>query len=116
MDRQIITDYSPLEFLSEDSMFDGKTPDEVILELEALKEKYAGRDIFFKRDYYSYGGASEVQLIERRLENDGEFRARIRNEERKAKEAARDAQKQEAKELALYKKLKKKFEKSNTGG
>ena len=86
MNRQIITDYKPLEFLSEEPLLDGKTPDEVILELEALKEKYAGRDIFFKRDYYSYGGASEVHLIERRLENDGEFRARIRNEERKAKE------------------------------
>ena len=116
MDRQIITDYRPLEFLSEDSLLDGKTPDEVILGLESLKKRYAGRDIFFKCDYFGYGGASEVQLIERRLENDKELRVRLQDEERKAKLAARDATKQEAKELALYKKLKKKFEKSNTEG
>ena len=114
MDKQIIVDYKPLEFPDLEALINGKTPDEVIQKLEDLKAKYPDRDIFFDVKYCSFDGELECALRERRLENDKELRNRLQNEARKAAQDAKALEKKEATELALYKKLKKKFDNLNT--
>jgi hypothetical protein len=89
--------------------FDGRTPEEIIERMKALREEMGNRDVYFDIEHYGYDGGKELKLRERREETDKEYNARLAVEAKtKAKNKADKAAK-EAKELAEYERLKKKF-------
>ncbi len=89
---------------------DGKTPDQVIKEMQRLRDYYQGRDVYFDIQSYGYDGGIELYLYERREENDKEYAKRLA-EEKKEKEAKKKSKaEKEAKEYAEYLRLQKKFE------
>lgn len=108
--RRIVT-----QQLGEESFYDildGNTPEQVIERMQRLRAEYPGRDIYFDVNSYGYDGGKTLDLLERREENDKEFEKRMA-EEKKAKAKEREAKAtKEAKELAEYERLKKKFEKA----
>ena len=53
--------------------FNGKTFDQVIEGMNALKKDFGDRDVYFYIHHYGYDGGKELELRERRLENDEEF-------------------------------------------
>ena len=91
-------------------ILDQKTPEEVIERMRELQSEYEGRKISFDVEPYGYDGGTQLVLYEHRLENDEEFekRAKIEANEREIKK--RNTATKEAKELAEYERLKKKFE------
>lgn len=91
-------------------ILDQKTPEEVIERMRELRAEYTGRKVSFNVAPYGYDGGIELELWEHRLENDREFEKRMA-EEKKVKDA-RKKQKadKEARELAEFMRLKKKFE------
>lgn len=68
-----------------------------------MEEEFNGRDVYFSMDYYEDGNA--LNLKERRLENDEEYKRRLDIEKREE----RRAKAKEKEELKLYEQLKKKF-------
>ena len=92
-------------------ILDGKTPDQIIEAAESFKKEFEGRDIYFDIQSYGYDGGKELKLRERRLENDKEFEKRIAEEKKLKEIKKRNKADSEAKELAEYERLKKKFEK-----
>lgn len=90
-------------------ILDLMTPSEVIERMNELQAGYPGRYVYFKVSSYGYDGGKELELWERREETDREFNKRIAEEAKiKAKQKETKAIKQ-AKELAEYQRLKKKF-------
>jgi hypothetical protein len=90
--------------------FDGKTPEQIIENMQIFRAEYPERDLYFYINNYGYDGGKELTLRERRLETDKEYNTRLAEEAKaKAKEKESKANK-EAKELAEYERLKKKFE------
>jgi len=90
--------------------FDGKTFDQVIEGMLALKEDFGDRDVYFYIHHYGYDGGKELQLRERRLENDKEFAKRREAEAKdREKEKLRKRTNLE-KEFAEYQRLQKKFQ------
>lgn len=100
--------------LGEESFYDildQRTPEEVIERMKELQAGYPGRHVYFNVSGYGYDGGKELELWESREETDKEFNKRIAEESKiKAKQKEAKAMK-EAKELAEYERLKKKFEK-----
>ena len=91
-------------------ILDQMTPAEVIERMDELQAGYPDRDVFFNVSPYGYDGGLNLELWERREETDREFNKRIAEESKiKAKQKESKAIKQ-AKELAEYQRLKKKFE------
>lgn len=86
-----------------------KSPDQVIEAMERFKAEYAGRDVYFDIQSYGYDGGKELVLRERRLENDREYEKRMA-EEKKGREAKKKTKAdKEARELAEFMRLSKKF-------
>lgn len=107
-------------------LFDGKTLDEVRLELTAMADKYErefitlGHDAKFSVDYYGYDGGFDLELQVWRDENDKEYNARLERErqasekkklakERQKEKARKQLMESEAAERAEYERLKAKF-------
>lgn len=92
-------------------ILDQMTPGEVIERMKELQAGYPERHVYFNVSGYGYDGGKELELWESREETDKEFNKRIAEESKiKAKQKEAKAMK-EAKELAEYERLKKKFEK-----
>mgnify|MGYP007090119821 CR=1 FL=1 len=90
--------------------FDGKTPEQIIETMKALREEVGNDDVYYYIDSYGYDGGKELKLRERRLENDQEYNKRMAEESRIAAKKRADAKKKKDKEYAEYERLKKKFE------
>ncbi len=92
-------------------ILDGKTPEQVIEHMQGLRTYYGTRDVYFDIQSYGYDGGKELYMYERRLETDKEYDKRL-SEEKKVRVKAKEAKAlKEAKELAEYERLRKKFEK-----
>lgn len=92
------------------SVFDGNTPDQVMVYLDAINQQYPDSKITFDVQCAGYDGGVEIYLFEERLETDAEYKARLQIE-KKEKEAKKKSQaKQEEKDRKEYERLKKKFE------
>lgn len=91
-------------------ILDQKTPEEVIERMRELQSEYEGRKISFDVEPFGYDGGLELVLYEHRLENDEEFEKRTEAEAKEREMKNNQYQKKEAKELAEYERLKKKFE------
>ena len=92
-------------------VIDGRTPDEIIELMKYYKERFSGHDVYFSVEGYGYDGGKELKLRERREETDREFDKRMADE-KKAKDAKKKLKAdKEARELAEFMRLKKKFEK-----
>lgn len=89
--------------------FDGKTPAQIIEGMQYYIDKEHGRDLYFHIESYGYDGGKELKMRERRLENDREFNKRIAEEKKVKDKAKADKAAKEAKELAEYERLKKKY-------
>ena len=91
-------------------MLDQMTPAEVTKRMEELQAGYPGRHVYFNVSPYGYDGGLDLELWESREENDKEFNKRIA-EEKKAKDVKKKQKAdKEARELAEYERLRKKFE------
>ena len=92
-------------------VIDGHTPDEIIEKMQYYKERFKGHDVYFSVESYGYDGGKELRLRERREETDKEFDKRMA--EVAKEKAAKKKQKadKDARELAEFMRLKKKFEK-----
>jgi hypothetical protein len=93
-------------------ILDCSSPDDLILYAQDLKKSYGDRKIRFVVEPYGYDGGLTVELWETRLENDHEYQARVKAEERAAQARKKQDDKQEERERKEYLRLKKKFEKS----
>ena len=90
--------------------FDLQTPAQIIDRMRQFIINYPNRDLYFYVESYGYDGGKELRLRERRLETDKEFDRRIKEDNKnKEKEKLTKATKQ-AKEIAEYARLKKKYE------
>ena len=98
--------------LSDHSLYDlldGRSLDDVGLELHRLKCQFEGRDVYFSLQPYGYDGGVDLELRERRLETDAEFEKRqAANKKARDKKRLADAAKKD-KEYAEFLRLKKKF-------
>lgn len=105
-DRQMI--YREDVLVDDLMILDGKTIEEAIEYLQKFRKQYPDDKLVF--DYTSDWDHQELQLLRQytSLENDIEYKARTDREKYLAKQASG----KDAKERALYLKLKKKFEKS----
>jgi hypothetical protein len=109
MSKRKILDIEAREYVDFDEI-DGKTPEEVIERMKAMRAEMGQRDVYFHIRNYGYDGGKELTLRERREETDKEYNKRIA-EEKKDKLKAKEAKAlKEAKELAEFMRLKKKFE------
>jgi hypothetical protein len=91
------------------SILDGKTPQEVIKVMEEYIQSYKGRDVYFDVDGYGYDGGKELDIYERREESDKEFADRRKKEQKEKDNKKILAAQTEAKELAEFQRLSKKF-------
>ena len=101
--------------ISEESIYDildCSSPDDLILYAQNLKRGYGDRKIRFVVESYGYDGRVTVELWETRLENDQEYRARVKAEEKAAQARKKQDDKRDERERKEYLRLKKKFEKS----
>lgn len=91
-------------------ILDGRPPGEVIKIMQMYIEQYYDKSLYFKVISYGYDGAVEIQLWEQRLENDKEYNARLKREEKLAFKNAKEKEERRSKEYAEYLRLKAKFE------
>lgn len=108
MSKRLILDCEAREYVDFDEI-DGRTPEEVIERMKAMRAEMGGRDVYFHINHYGYDGGKELTLRERREETDKEYDKRLAAEkkDRESKKATKAAK--EAKELAEFMRLKKKF-------
>lgn len=92
-------------------ILDDNTPDNVIAEINKIKQEYKDRDIYFKVEYYGYDGGCDLNLHERRLENDEEYNMRLADEKKMDKQRKNKQRSIEEKERAEFERLKRKFQK-----
>ncbi len=109
MSKRKILDVEAREYVDFDEI-DGKTPEEVIERMKALRESVGDRDVYFYISRYGYDGGKELTLRERREETDKEYNKRIAEEKKDRLKAKETKALKEAKERAEYLRLKKKFE------
>lgn len=109
MSKRLILDCDAREYVDFDD-FDGKTPEEIIETMKALREEVGGRDVYYHINRYGYDGGKELSLRERREETDKEYNKRLAEEQKDKLKAKEAKAAKEAKELAEYMRLKKKFE------
>lgn len=109
-----------------DDLFDGRSIDDVILDLQSMLHKYEeeifthDKEVRFETEYYGYDGGMELYVRVQRWETDREYNKR-QEQEQAAKDKAAKAQATkkakalaqalttEQEERALFEKLKKKF-------
>lgn len=96
------------DFGSDFNYFTG-TPDEIIQSMEKFKQSYPGRDLYFTFAPYGYDGGVELEVRERRPENDKEYKARVDFETKVKVQKEKEKKDKLAKERAEYERLKKKF-------
>ena len=92
-------------------IIDGHTPDMVIDIMKTFKQRHESLHVFFKIRYYGYDGGMELEIWERRLETDKEYKKRLAVEAKEAEKKILSEQEQKNKEFREYQRLKKKFEK-----
>ena len=109
MSKRKIIDVEAREYVDFDEI-DGKTPEEVIERMKAMRAEMGSRDVYFHINHYGYDGGKELTLRERREETDKEYSKRLAEEkkDRESKKASKALK--EAKERAEFERLKKKFE------
>lgn len=112
-ERKIIEVVILQSMIDQYHFFHDKTFDDVILDLETLKDKFIGRDVRFRVESYGHEGAVEIGLVERRLETDEEYESRVRQETLEAEKRTLKQKKIDAAERTEYARLKKKFEKKS---
>ena len=92
-------------------IFDGKSVHEVSDKLLALRYKYNPcRTLSFEVEYVGYSGAVDIHVIVEREETDEEYQYRLEQERKQKGAKAQQQEKQKEQELALWAKLKKKYE------
>lgn len=109
VEKRLIVDVEAREYVDFDEI-DGKTPEEVIERMKAMRAEMGSRDVYFHINRYGYDGGKELTLRERREETDKEYAKRLAEEkkDRESKKASKAAK--EAKEFAEYQRLQKKFQ------
>ena len=90
--------------------FDGKTPEEIIETMKALRAEVGDADVYYYIESYGYDGGKTLKLRQRRLENDKEYEKRMAEEKKFKAKAREDKAAKEAKEFAEYQRLQKKFQ------
>ena len=108
--RQIV-DVKVNDYIDFYDVLEGKSPDQVVEAMKYYQEQYAGRDIYFSVESYGYDGGKELVLRERREENDKEYNKRLIEEAKEQAAKKQSKAMKEARELAEFMRLKKKFEK-----
>ena len=108
MTKRKILDVSANEYIDFDE-FDGKTPEQVIENMKAIRKEMGDRDVYFFIQHYGYDGGKELTLRERRKETDKEYNKRIAEEKKDRLKAKETKALKEAKERAEYERLRKKF-------
>jgi hypothetical protein len=63
-------------------LLDGHTPDQVIEIMQAIKQKYINREVYFIESYIGNDGEKTISLFEQRLENDKEYSTRLAKEQK----------------------------------
>ena len=93
-------------------IIDGKTPDEVIQEMERLKTRYGegAHRLHFDVHAYGYDGGLELYFYRERYETDKEWQIRTEHEAKERAKKAEAEKKKLDKEFAEYERLRKKFE------
>lgn len=109
MNKRKILDVEAREYVDFDEI-DGKTPEEVIERMKALRADVGDRDVYFYISRYGYDGGKELTLRERREETDKEYNKRLAEEKKDRLKAKETKALKEAKERAEYERLRKKFE------
>ena len=108
MTERKIVDVESSYYVSFDE-FDYKTPDQIIEGMKLLKEEIGDRDVYFFFKPYGYDGGVTLELYERRLENDKEYAKRIAIEDNLKRINKQKKAQKDARDLAEYERLKKKF-------
>jgi len=90
--------------------FDGKTPEQIIETMKALREEVGNDDVYYYFESYGYDGGKNLKLRQRRLENDKEYAKRVAQEKQVKAKAKETKAAKEAKEFAEYQRLQKKFQ------
>ena len=101
--RVKIEDYSIYD------LFDNSVED-IVQKLEDMKDDLQSKGysaLEFKVDYFYEG--TQICLYGTRLENDKELKERLASEEREKKKLEKLEQKKQKEELAMYKRLQKKY-------
>ena len=91
-------------------IIDGRTPASIIEVMTHYQQRFAGRDVYFDIESYGYDGGKELVLRERREETDREYYKRLEQEQKIKEKIKKTKAQKEAKDLAEYERLKKKFE------
>jgi len=110
VEKRIIVDEKVNDYIDFYDVLEGKSPDQVVEAMKYYQDRYAGRDVYFDIQSYGYDGGKELTLRERRLENDKEYAKRIADEQKVKAKAKETKAAKEAKELAEYQRLQKKFQ------
>lgn len=90
-------------------LLDGNTPDQVIEIMQAIKQKYINREVYFIESYIGNDGEKTVSLFEQRLENDKEYSTRLAKEQKSAERKKSKQHEKEEKDRAEFERLRKKF-------
>ena len=94
-------------------VIDGGTPEQIIEKMEYYRQRFKDRDIYFSVESYGYDGGKELKLRERRPETDKEYEKRMAEAKKAADVKKKQKADKEAKELAEYERLKKKFDRES---
>lgn len=90
-------------------ILDQKTPEEVIEGMQGFIQHYSGRKVSFNVAPYGYDGGMELELYEHRLETDKEYEKRLAEEKKEREKKKKAKADKDARDLAEYERLKKKF-------
>jgi hypothetical protein len=109
MNKKIVT--QKVGCFNPDSMLDGYDVTEVIKKLnELVKTYHFAQRVYFQTSYLGYDGALDADLLIDREETDEEYQYRLEMESNQKITKAQQQEKQKEQELALFVKLKKKYE------
>lgn len=91
-------------------VIDGRTPADIIQLMGYYQERFKDRDVYFSVESYGYDGGKDLKLRERREETDQEYKKRIAREQKDKAAKKKAKADKDARDLAEYMRLKKKFE------
>ena len=110
MKKRKILDVIVRDYIHIDNIFDGHTPHDIIDRMEDIKQQFKDRHVYFSVAYDPYEGTMHLELRESREENDQEYEKRLATEQKIKEKEKKKKIDDDARELAEYERLKKKFE------
>jgi hypothetical protein len=110
MNKRKILDVIVRDYIQIDNIFDGHTPHDIIDHMEDIKQQFKDRYVYFNVEYDPYEGTMYLELRESREENDQEYEQRLATEQKIKEKEKKKKIDDDARELAEYERLKKKFE------